>query len=666
MTSNRKNSSSKDATGIQVLKGLEPVKQVPGMYTRTENPNHILQEAVDNAFDECLAGHASRVEVELFEDGSVSVQDNGRGIPVDIHKGENRPAVEVIFTVLHSGGKFDKDAEDSLYQFSGGLHGVGVSVTNALSKRLEVTVWKNGREYRIAFEAGDVVEPLSWKKLPEDQRGRSGSRIQAWPDPQYFTNGHLKISEFERFLRSKAVLLKGAEVVWRRPGKEEQIWHFPGGLTQYLEEEVSFPEGVEGWVAPRFTVSLAYEEARDGFRKGEGFDLALGFSYEGNTVRESYANLIPTPQGGRHEAGLRAGLFEAVSAVAERMKLIPSSVKLEANDVLSRASFVLSVRLVKTEFQGQTKDKLLSESGYKLVQGLLRDSFELWLNDHAEVAKAIVDLAVTEAQRRQKANIKVERRRGGSGAVLPGKLTDCASNSPVESELFLVEGDSAGGSVKQGRDKEFQALLPLRGKVINTWELDEVDVMQHAEPRDISIAIGIQPHPGKTAAEVDLSKLRYHKIVILADADIDGFHIQVLLCTLFLKHFPALVEKGHVWIAQPPLYRVDAPAKKGAKERFEKHYALDQAELDKIIRDLEKRGVKEAQWTVQRFKGLGEMNPEQLYETTLDPDVRKMMQLKVSNNRETEEAFDLMMAKKNVEPRREWMEQEGNSVEADI
>jgi len=661
--SSRKQKADYDADEIKVLEGLEPVQHLPGMYTRTDCPNHIIQEAIDNAFDECLGGFANRVEVELYEDGSVSVQDNGRGIPVAENKVKKRPAVEVIFTVLHSGGKFDKEEEGSAYQFSGGLHGVGVSVTNALSSRLEVEIYRDGYRYNIAFENGKVVEELSHKKLPPEEKNRTGSKIHAWPNPKYFDSGNIKVGELEKFLRSKAVLLKGAEVVWRRPKKDEQIWFFPGGLVQYLEEEMGFQEGEEGWVAPLFSGDLSYKEARDGFRKGEGFDFALGFSFEGSSTRESYVNLIPTALGGTHEAGLRAGVFEAVKSVAERMKLIPSNLKLEADDIMGRASFVLSLRMVKTQFQGQTKDKLSSKDAYKLVQGLMRDEFELWLNDHAEHAKAIVELAISEAQRRQKSNVKVERRKVGSAAVLPGKLTDCESNDAKICELFLVEGDSAGGSVAQGRKKDNQAYLPLRGKVINTWELDTADMMASTEPHDISIAIGVEPHMGKAAAEVDLSKLRYHKIIILADADVDGSHIQVLLATLFLRHFPALIEKGHVYIGMPPLFRVDSPGKRGSKEKFEKFYALDQAQLDKHMKELEKRGVK---GSIQRFKGLGEMNPEQLWETTLNPEVRHMLQLKIEDASVALEAFDMMMEEKNVSLRREWMERDGSTADADV
>lgn len=654
----KKQKANYDASDISVLEGLDPVRRRPGMYTHTESTNHIMQEVVDNSFDEVMAGHASRVMVELYEDGSVSIEDDGRGIPVGMHPEKKRPAVELIFTVLHSGGKFN-NSDESVYGFSGGLHGVGVSVTNALSERLEVTVWRDGQEHRIVFSNGDVVEKLTSTKLPAAERKRTGSRIHAWPNMTHFDRG-LVVAQFEKFLRSKAVLLKGSEVSWTRPDRAPVVWKFDAGLAQYLEESVEDPEA---WVAPRFQADLHYDGDSGGFREGEGLELALGFVDMGAPLRESYVNLIHTSLGGRHETGLRAGLFEAVKSVAERMRLVPSSVKVEADDLMGRASFVLSVKLRDPRFAGQTKERLSSEPAHRLVQGLVRDAFELWLNDHPEYAKAIVELVVREAQRRQKSNVKVERRKGGSAAVLPGKLTDCESSDARICELFLVEGDSAGGSVAQGRKKDFQAYLPLRGKVVNTWELDPASMMAHTEPHDISVAIGVEPHMGKCASEVDLSKLRYHKIIILADADVDGSHIQVLLVTLFLRHFPALIEMGHIYIGMPPLYRVDSPGKRGSKEKYEKFYALDEQQLARHLKELEKRGVK---GTVQRFKGLGEMNPEQLWETTLDPEVRHMMKLKIDDAKVAQEAFDMMMVEKNVPLRREWMEKEGNTADADI
>ena len=416
---------------IGVLKGLEPVQHRPGMYTRTESPNHIMQEVADNAFDEAQGGYANRVSVELHEDGSVSIEDNGRGIPVGLHPTEKRPTVEVVFTILHAGGKFNKGGE-SAYKFTGGLHGVGVSVTNALSERMEVTVWRDGHEHRLVFSHGAVVEQLSKKKLPADQKDRTGSRVQAWPAAKYFESASLHVAEFERFLRSKAVLLPGVEVAWTRPNRPTTTWCFPGGMTQYLEEQVEDPES---WLAPRYEVDLHHQSSDGSFDEGEGFKLALGFTGEGRTVRESYVNLIPTPNGGRHENGLRAGLFEAVRAVADRSGRLPKGVKLEADDIWGRASFVLSTQMTDPQFQNQTKDKMTSEKGQRLVQGLLRDNFELWLGDHPEAANAIVDMAVNEAVRRTKSMVKAERKKGSSAATLPGKLADCESKDVNNTEL---------------------------------------------------------------------------------------------------------------------------------------------------------------------------------------------------------------------------------------
>lgn len=660
--SDRKQNASYDARDIGVLEGLEPVQHRPGMYTRTENPNHIIQEVADNSFDEALGGYASKVSVELHEDGSVSVEDNGRGIPVDIHPVKKRPAVEIIFTVLHSGGKFDKKAGGA-YAFSGGLHGVGVSVTNALSSRMEVTIWRDGHEYFIAFEHGKVAQELSKKRLPLEDRKRTGTRIHAWPEAKYFESANVQVGELERFLRSKAVLLKGVEVSWTRPGRAPTTWTFPGGISQYLEEEVENPEA---WVAPRFSASLDYKESRDGFEEGEGFDLSIGFTQDGRVIRESYVNLIPTPAGGRHETGLRAGLFDAFKAVAERMKLLPSGLKVDADDVMSRACFVLSAKLLDPQFQNQTKDRMTSERGHKLVQGLLRDAFELWLNDHADFAKSIIELIVSEAIRRQKSTVKVDRKKGSGASVLPGKLADCESKDPKTTELFLVEGDSAGGSSKMGRNRENQAILPLRGKLLNTWEVEHARLLVSETIANIAIATGVDPHDFKNIKDVDLSGLRYGKIIIMSDADVDGQHIQVLLLTLFYKHFPALIANGHIWMAQPPLFRVDAPAKKGGKQGPRKIYALDEKELAAIKKQLEKEGIAEGRYDIFRFKGLGEMNPDQLWETTLDPDARRALRITIQDPKETWDTFDLMMAGKNAKGRREWMERDGGTIEVDI
>lgn len=656
----KKQKTNYDASDISVLEGLDPVRRRPGMYTHTESTNHIFQEVVDNAFDEVMAGHASRVAVEFHEDGSVSVEDDGRGIPVGLHPTKKRPAVELIFTVLHSGGKFD-NGEKSVYKFSGGLHGVGVSVTNALSRRMEVTVWREGQEHRIVFADGEVVEKLTSKKLPPAEKGRTGTRIHAWPNEKYFDKG-LAVAAFERFLRSKAILLKGSEVVWTRPDRAPVTWKFENGLAQYLEEEI---EDAEAWVAPRFKADLHYQEDTGGFKAGEGVELVVGFISSGQSIRESYVNLIHTSLGGRHETGLRTGLFEATKAVAERMKLVPSGVRLEPEDLMGRACFVLSVLLGDPAFAGQTKERLSSPQAHRLVEGLVRDAFELWLNDHPDHARAIVEMAVSEAIRRSKTTAKVDRKKGSSGSVLPGKLADCENKDPRETELFLVEGDSAGGSSKQGRDRNFQAILPLRGKLLNTWEVDAHKLLDSDTIYNVAVAVGVDPHGGKRADEVDMSRLRYHKVVVLSDADVDGLHIQVLLSTLFYRHFPALIERGHVWIAQPPLFRIDAPPKKGSKGQ-RKIYALDEKELAAVRKQMEKEGIGEDRYQVFRFKGLGEMNPAQLWETTLDPESRHMVKVSVHDAAASNEMFDLMMGKKNAQARREWMERDGASVEVDV
>ena len=645
---------------IKVLKGVEAIQRRPGMYTDQESTNHMIGEVVDNAQDEALAGAATRIEVELFEDGAVAVEDNGRGIPTGFNKAEGMSTPEVIFTLTHAGGKFGEAGSRGAYGASGGLHGVGVTMTNALSNRLEVTIWREGWEHHLAFEYGKVVEPL--KKKKSDDPNKHGTRVKVWPNPKYF-NGGFQVARFEHMLRSKAVLMPGVEVVWKRPDRDAMVWKFESDLSLFLTEEVgeeSLP------VAPTFQMEREFSENEGAFLANEGFNLAVMFQEQGRTVRQSYVNLIPTKDGGQHEAGLKAGLFSAIKGVLDHLNLVPAKIKVEPDDVWAKASFVLSVKLIDPTFQNQTKDKMTDPRGKALVERLVRDNFELWLHDHPDRARAIGELVVAEAQRRQKANTTIERRQGSSAAVLPGKLTDCESNDPTLCELFLVEGDSAGGSVRQGRDRRYQALLPLRGKVINTWELDMPEMMSHNEPRDISAAIGVEPHTGKSAKDVDLSRLRYHKILILADADVDGFHIQTLLITLFLRHFPALIEKGHVWVAKPPLFRIDAPAKKGSKEKFEKIYVLNEIEQQRVLKELDKRGVKEHQITIQRFKGLGEMDPKQLKETTLDKDARQAMQLTILDAQATQEAFDLMMVKKNVEPRREWMEHEGGQVDADM
>lgn len=650
-----------DDSQIKVLKGVEAIQRRPGMYTDLDSTNHMIGEVVDNAQDEALAGAADRIEVELFEDGAVSVEDNGRGIPTGFNKEEGMTTPEVIFTLTHAGGKFGEAGDRGAYGASGGLHGVGVTMTNALSTRLEVTIWRDGWEHALAFELGKVVEPLKKKKAADPQK--HGTRVKVWPNPKYF-NGGFQLARFEHGLRAKAVLMPGVEVIWKRPDRDATVWKFEKDLSKFLAEEL----GEESLtVAPIFQMDKEYEQDEPPFLKSEGFTLALAFQEQGKAIRQSYVNLIPTKDGGQHEAGLKAGMYAAIKGVLDHHNMVPAKIKVEPEDVWARAAFVLSTKLIDPTFQNQTKDKMTLPRGKVLVEKLVRDNLELWLHDHPAHAKAIGELVVSEAQRRQKANAPIERRTGSSAAVLPGKLSDCQSNDPSICELFLVEGDSAGGSVVQGRDKNRQAVLPLRGKVINTWEFDTAEMLEHNEPRDIGAAVGVAPHMGKTAAEVDLSKLRYHRIFILADADIDGFHIQTLLMTLFLRHFPALIERGHVWIAQPPLFRIDVDVpKKGSKEKQQKLYVLSEMERDQALKSLAKQGVPDHKISIQRFKGLGEMNPDQLWETTLDWDARHSLQLTVKDAAAMLAAFDMMLMKKNADLRKEWMEREGATVEADM
>lgn len=645
---------------IDVLKGLEPVQKRPGMYTDVQNPNHIMEEVIANAQDEALAGFATEISVELHDDGSVTVEDNGRGIPCGLHPTEKLPVVEVVFTVLHAGGKFKK-GEGQSYSFTGGLHGVGVSVTNALSSRLEVTVWRDGHEHTMAFENGAVVEALKKKKLPSDEKARTGTRVRSYPNPKYFENPSVQVNALEGLLRSKAVLLKGVGVTWKRPGKNAVRWCFPSGFEQYLKDQI---QNDEAWIAPVFVTEQFYKEANGSFDAGEGFELAVGWA-DGKSVKESFVNLVLTKDGGRHETGLRAGLLDAFRKVADRMGAVPKNIKLEAEDVWSMISFVLSVKLLDPHFQNQTKDKMTSEKGHRLVSGLLSDAMELWLNDHPTYAKDLIEVMVQNAISRNKQAVKMERKKTAGGMVLPGKLADCLSNDVNATELFLCEGDSAAGSAKMGRDKETQAILPLRGKILNTWEVDYGKLMSSEGVANIASAIGVDPHDIDRIDQVDLSKLRYGKVLVMADADVDGQHIQVLLLTMFYRHFPALIKNGHVWIAQAPLFRIDAPAKKGTKSGPRKIYALDENERESIIKQLEKEGLKEGQYVVSRFKGLGEMNPEQLRETTMHKDTRRALKITLGNLEQATTAFDRMMGAKNVEQRREWMEENGADIEVD-
>ncbi|AET88614.1 MULTISPECIES: DNA topoisomerase IV subunit B [Caballeronia] len=647
---------------IKVLKGLEPVKQRPGMYTRTENPLHIIQEVIDNASDEALGGYGKQITVTLHNDNSVSVDDDGRGIPFGLHPEEGVPVVEIVFTRLHAGGKFDK-AAGGAYTFSGGLHGVGVSVTNALATRLEVTVWRDNKVAQLAFSNGDVIEELS-TRAPERGEKKSGTRVRAWPNPKYFDSANLPLGELQRLLRSKAVLLPGVEValVIEKTG-ERQTWKYEDGLRGYLLEGMGGSE----LLIPLFEGERYAESSKnteETFAEGEGASWVVAWSEEGPLLRESYVNLIPTPAGGTHESGLRDGLFQAVKNFVEIHNLQPKGVKLLAEDVFARVSFVLSAKVLDPQFQGQIKERLNSRDAVKLVSSFSRPALELWLNQHVEYGKKLAELVIRQAQARTRAGQKIEKKKSSGVAVLPGKLTDCESTDIARNELFLVEGDSAGGSAKMGRDKEFQAILPLRGKVLNTWETERDRLFANNEVHDIAVAIGVDPHGPDD--QIDLSNLRYGKICILSDADVDGAHIQVLLLTLFFKHFPQLIERGHVCVARPPLFRVDAPAR--GKKPAQKLYALDEGELEAILDKLRKDGVRETAWTISRFKGLGEMSAEQLWDTTMNPDTRRLLPVALG-----ELGFDLtvsrmtmLMGKGEAASRRSWLEEKGNEVEADI
>ncbi|BBA42953.1 MULTISPECIES: DNA topoisomerase IV subunit B [Burkholderia] len=659
--STKKPSAAYSEASIKVLKGLEPVKQRPGMYTRTENPLHIIQEVIDNASDEALGGYGKQITVTLHADQSVSVEDDGRGIPFGMHPEEGVPVVEIVFTRLHAGGKFDK-AAGGAYTFSGGLHGVGVSVTNALATRLDVTVWRDGKIAELGFAEGDVVKPLTTQGAGRGEK-KSGTRVQVWPNPKYFDSPNLPLGELQRLLRSKAVLLPGVEVVLvNEKSGERQTWKYEDGLRGYLLDEMNGSELlIPLFEGERFADSRSGD---DTFAEGEGASWVVAWSEEGSLVRESYVNLIPTPAGGTHESGLRDGLYQAVKSFVELHNLQPKGVKLLAEDVFARVSFVLSAKVLDPQFQGQIKERLNSRDAVKLVSSFSRPALELWLNQHVEHGKKLAELVIKQAQARTRAGQKVEKRKSSGVAVLPGKLTDCETEDIARNELFLVEGDSAGGSAKMGRDKEYQAILPLRGKVLNTWETERDRLFANNEVHDISVAIGVDPHSPDES--VDLSNLRYGKICILSDADVDGSHIQVLLLTLFFKHFPQLIERGHVCVARPPLFRVDAPAR--GKKAAQKLYALDEGELEAILDKLRKEGVRETQWSISRFKGLGEMSAEQLWDTTMNPDTRRLMPVKLGelDYEATVARMTMLMGKGEAAARRGWLEEKGNDVEADI
>ncbi|PWW48771.1 DNA topoisomerase IV subunit B [Melaminivora alkalimesophila] len=657
-TTSRNNANDYAEGSIRVLKGLEPVKQRPGMYTRTDNPLHIIQEVLDNAADEALAGFGKKIRVTLHADGSVSVEDDGRGIPFGLHPEEHAPVVELVFTRLHAGGKFDK-GKGGAYNFSGGLHGVGVSVTNALSTRMEVATRREGQVARLVFAGGDVVEPLVARPLQPGER-KQGTTVRAWPDARYFESTHLPAAELAHLLRSKAVLMPGVAVtLFNEKTRETQTWQYKGGLRDYLVQTLPADP-----VIPLFEGEGFADAGHDSFAEGEGAAWAVAFTEEGAPVRESYVNLIPTSAGGTHESGLRDGLFQAVKGFIELHGLLPKGVKLMPEDVFARASYVLSAKVLDPQFQGQIKERLNSRDAVRLVSSFVRPALELWLHQHVDYGRKLAELAIKAAQTRQRAGQKVEKKKGSGVAVLPGKLTDCESRDTAYNEVFLVEGDSAGGSAKMGRDKETQAILPLRGKVLNTWEVERDRLFANTEVHDIAVAIGVDPHGPNDAP--DLSGLRYGKICILSDADVDGSHIQVLLLTLFFRHFPKLIEAGHVYVARPPLYRVDVPAR--GRKPTAKLYALDEAELSAILDKAAKEGVARERCQISRFKGLGEMNAEQLWETTLNPDTRRLMpvQLGAAGYEATAALMARLMGKGEAASRRALMELHGDAVEVDI
>ncbi|PTQ89444.1 DNA topoisomerase IV subunit B [Nitrosomonas nitrosa] len=646
-----------DESSIRVLRKLEPIQLRPGMYTRTTDPTHMVVEAIDNAVDEAMAGHAKHIEVTLYRDGSVAVADDGRGIPVGLHPEEKVPTIQVVFQVIHSGGKFTKGEADSGYKFTGGLHGVGVSVTNALSSRLEVEVKRDGTHYRIVFAEGEVIEPLT--VIGQCGARNTGTALRIWPNAKYFDSPSIHRGELEHLLRAKAMLLPGVKVLLNIETATEfdvKEWHFSGGIAQYLDQMIAEDEPI----APVFC-GEKYLTANEIFTDGEGVQWALAW-VAGSGGGESYVNLIPTMGGGTHEAGLRDVVFNSVRTFAEQHGLMQRNVKLAAEDVWAKLRFVLAIRMVDPSFSGQTKEKLSSREAVKLVGAAMRDALDLWLNAHVAEATKIAEQAIKNAIARGKAAKTVERKKSTGVAVMPGKLTDSELTGP-DAELFLVEGDSAGGSAKAGRDKETQAILPLRGKGMNSWEVAQSQILANQEIHNIAVSLAIDPH--KLDSDVDMSTLRYGKIIILSDADDDGSHIQALLLTLFFRHFPKIIQHGHVYIAQPPLFRVDVPAQ-GKSKPPRKLYALDQAELDILEARLRQEGIKEGSWAISRFKGLGEMDAVQLWETTLCPDTRRLVRISLGDVAATVDAFDTLMGRSQASARKELITIHGNEVEADI
>ncbi len=624
------------ASDIEVLSGLDPVRRRPGMYTDTSRPNHLAHEVVDNSVDEALSGHAKRIDVVLYKDGSLEVADDGRGMPVDIHPKEKVSGVELILTRLHAGGKFS----DKNYQFAGGLHGVGVSVVNALSKNLECWVKRGGKEYNISFKDGKARSKL--EVVDDVGKNNTGTTVRFWPDPQFFESVTFSVPKLKHMLRAKAVLCPGLRVTLKiEQSGEKDEWFYTGGVNEYLREALGQGE----WLPPEmFTGSVQGEQ--------EQAEWAVAWRLDdGTRVEESYVNLIPTPQGGTHVNGLRVGLTDAVREFCEFRNLLPKGLKLAPEDVWDGVSFVLSTKLKEPQFAGQTKERLSSRESAAFVGGVVKDQFGHWLNQHPEAGEKIAQLAISSAQARIKASKVVSRKRVTSGPALPGKLTDCTTQQPERGELFLVEGDSAGGSAKQARDREFQAVMPLRGKILNTWEVDAAEVLQSQEVHHIAIALGVDPGSDK------LNGLRYHKVCILADADSDGQHIATLLCALFLRHFRPLVLAGHVYVAMPPLYRIDV-----GKQVY---YALDDAERAGVLDRVAAENPR-AKPQVTRFKGLGEMSAMQLRETTMAPETRRLVQLTVEAKDEADQMMDMLLAKKRAGDRREWLEANGNLAEVQV
>ncbi|MEP7242401.1 MAG: DNA topoisomerase IV subunit B [Gammaproteobacteria bacterium] len=629
-------SQSYTASDIEVLSGLEPVRRRPGMYTHTSRPNHLAHEVIDNSVDEALAGHCKEISVTLYKDNSFEVEDDGRGMPVDIHPKEKVSGVELILTRLHAGGKFS----DKTYQFSGGLHGVGVSVVNALSKRLECNIKRNGKEYNIGFADGKITSKLS--VVGSVGQRNTGTKVRFWPDAKFFDSDKFSVPQIKHTLKAKAVLCPGLRVkFFNEATGEKDEWFFSGDIGAYLVDELGKIERM-----PAEPISGKSEAAN------EAVDYAICWAPDAeNVVAESYVNLIPTIEGGTHVNGLRSGVAQAIRDFCEFRNLVPRGIKLTPEDVWQKVCFVLSLRMSEPQFAGQMKERLASRDASPVVEAYARDSLSLWLNRHPDAGEGIAQFVISNAQERVKLAQKVVRKRIASGPALPGKLADCSGQDPKRSELFLVEGDSAGGSAKQAREREFQAIMPLRGKILNTWELDSHAIASSEEVHNISVALGVEP------GSADISQLRYHKICILADADSDGQHIATLLCALFLRHFRPLVTAGHIYVAMPPLYRIDA-----GKQIY---YALDEAERDATLKKIEAANSR-TRPSVTRFKGLGEMNPSQLRETTIDPRTRRLVQLTIEGADETDKLMDMLLAKKRASDRRDWLEEKGNLAEVQV